>query len=96
LQKGPGRPIVPEDQRAEVLAALSCVDFVVVFHESDPGRLISELQPDILVKGGDWATAHIIGRETVERQGGTVVTIPLVAGVSTTHLITKIRQTTPE
>ena len=94
LEKGPDRPIVTENQRAEVLAALSCVDFVVVFDEPDPRRLISKLQPDVLVKGGDWATDNIIGRDTVEEQGGTVVTIPLVAGISTTHLIAKIRQTT--
>lgn len=96
LKKGPDRPIVTEDQRAEVLTALSCVDFVVVFDEPDPGRLIAKLQPDVLVKGGDWATDTIIGQDTVEAQGGTVVTIPLVAGVSTTHLVSKIRQTASE
>jgi D-glycero-beta-D-manno-heptose 1-phosphate adenylyltransferase len=62
LQKGPDRPIVPQDQRAEVLAALACVDYVVLFGEPDPGRLIAELQPDVLVKGGDWAPEQIGGR----------------------------------
>lgn len=92
LQKGPDRPIVPQDQRAEVLAALACVDYVVQFGEPDPGRLIAELQPDVLVKGGDWAPEQIVGRETVQARGGTVRTIPLVPGVSTTSLIETIRK----
>lgn len=91
LNKGAGRPIVPEAQRAEVLAALACVDYVVLFIEPDPGKLIADLQPDVLVKGGDWAPDQIIGRETVEARGGTVKTIPLVPGVSTTALVDKIR-----
>src|SRR6059036_4355906 len=82
-----GRPLVPEAQRAEVLAALACVDYVVLFDEPDPGRLIAELQPDVLVKGGDWAPDQIIGRDVVEAGGGTVRTIPLVPGVSTTALV---------
>lgn len=91
LMKGDGRPIVPETQRAEVLAALHCVDYVVLFDESDPGRLIAELQPDVLVKGGDWAPDQIIGRDVVEARGGIVRTIPLVPGVSTTALLNKIQ-----
>ena len=91
LNKGRARPIVPEEQRAEVLAALASVDVVVLFSEPDPGKLIAEVQPDVLVKGGDWATDQIVGREIVEARGGTVQTIPLVPGVSTTSLITKIR-----
>jgi D-glycero-beta-D-manno-heptose 1-phosphate adenylyltransferase len=91
LKKGSDRPIVPERQRAEVLAALACVDYVVLFDEPDPGRLITEIQPDILVKGGDWTPDTIIGRETVEARGGLVTTIPLVPGVSTTALVEKIR-----
>jgi len=91
LNKGGGRPIVPDAQRAEVLAALACVDYVVLFDEPDPGRLIADLQPDILVKGGDWAPDQIIGREIVESRGGTVRTIPLVPGVSTTALVKKIQ-----
>ena len=89
--KGTGRPLVPEAQRAEVLAALACVDYVVLFDEPDPGRLIADLQPDVLVKGGDWAPDQIIGRDVVEARGGTVRTIPLVPGVSTTALVERIK-----
>ncbi len=91
LDKGPGRPIVPEAQRAEVIAALACVDYVVVFSEPDPSRLIAALQPDVLVKGGDWAPDKIIGRDIVEGRGGSVRTIPLVPDVSTTSLVKKIQ-----
>jgi rfaE bifunctional protein nucleotidyltransferase chain/domain len=94
LQKGPDRPIVPEAQRAEVLAALTAVDYVVVFQEPDPALLIGALQPDILVKGGDWPLDRIVGRDQVEARGGRVLTIPLVPGVSTTALIQRIRSTT--
>ena len=93
LNKGSDRPIVPEHQRAEVLAALACVDYVVLFDEPDPGRLITEIQPDVLVKGGDWTPDKIVGRETVEASGGVVTTIPLVPGVSTTALVEKIQKT---
>jgi rfaE bifunctional protein nucleotidyltransferase chain/domain len=91
LNKGSDRPIVPEQQRAEVLAALACVDYVVLFDEADPGRLIAEIQPDVLVKGGDWTPDKIIGRETVEARGGVVKTLPLVPGVSTTAIVERIR-----
>jgi D-beta-D-heptose 7-phosphate kinase/D-beta-D-heptose 1-phosphate adenosyltransferase len=94
LEKAPDRPIVQDTQRAEVLAALGCVDFVVLFAEPDPGRLIGALQPDILVKGGDWALDKIIGRDIVEARGGMVRTIPLVPGLSTTALLQRIRSTT--
>ena len=94
LNKGTDRPIVPDAQRAEVLAALACVDYVVIFSEPDPGALIAALQPDILVKGGDWSVDRIVGRETVEARGGRVQTIPLVPGVSTTTLVQRIRSTT--
>lgn len=94
LNKGSDRPIVPEAQRAEVLAALGCVDHVVIFSELDPGALIAALQPDVLVKGGDWAINQIVGRETVEARGGLVTTIPLVPGLSTTSLLQRIRSTT--
>lgn len=93
LNKGPGRPIVPHVQRAEVLAALACVDYVVVFDEPDPGALIRALQPDVLVKGGDWTPDRIVGREVVEARGGRVLTIPLVPGVSTTALVERIQAT---
>ena len=91
LKKAPDRPIVGEGQRAEVVAALASVDYVVVFAEPDPLNLITAVQPDVLVKGGDWAIDRIIGREVVERRGGTVKTIPLVPGMSTTALIQRIR-----
>ncbi len=94
LNKGTDRPIVPETQRAEVLAALACVDHVVIFPEPDPGALIATIQPDILVKGGDWSLDRIVGRETVEARGGLVQTIPLVPGVSTTTLVQRIRTST--
>ncbi len=91
LRKGQGRPVVPATQRAEVLAGLACVDYVVLFDEPDPGTLIADLEPDVLVKGGDWEPDRIVGREVVEGRGGRVLTIPLVRGVSTTDLIRKIR-----
>jgi len=94
LEKAPDRPIVPEAQRAEVLAALGCVDFVVLFAEHDPGPLIAAIQPDVLVKGVDWAPDKIIGRDVVEARGGVVRTIPLVPGMSTTALLQRIRSTT--
>jgi D-beta-D-heptose 7-phosphate kinase/D-beta-D-heptose 1-phosphate adenosyltransferase len=94
LNKAPDRPIVPESQRAEVVAALGSVDYVVLFNEPDPQSLIASLQPDILVKGGDWAVEQIVGREIVEARGGVVRTIPLVPGISTTSIIERIRSTT--
>ena len=92
LDKAPDRPIVPQAQRAEIIAALGCVDYVVVFDEPDPKSLIETLQPDVLVKGGDWTPDRIIGRDIVEARGGTVRTIPLVPGVSTTSLVERIRK----
>ena len=89
--KGPSRPINPEEERAEVLAALACVDAVIVFDEDDPQQVIDRLQPDVLVKGADWATDAIVGRETVERRGGRVVRIPLAEGYSSSAIIRKIR-----
>ncbi|UVT16370.1 MAG: D-glycero-beta-D-manno-heptose 1-phosphate adenylyltransferase [Nitrospira sp.] len=94
LDKAPDRPIVPQAQRAEVVAALGCVDFVVIFDEPDPLQLITAVQPDVLVKGGDWAIDQIVGREIVEARGGVVKTIPLVSGLSTTGLLQRIRSTT--
>ena len=93
LNKAPDRPIVPEGQRAEVMAALGCVDVVVIFPEPDPHALIAAVQPDVLVKGGDWSVDRIVGRDIVEARGGTVRTIPLVPGLSTTALIHRIRST---
>ena len=93
LSKSSDRPIVPESQRAEILAALGCVDYVVLFPEPDPYRLIRAVEPDVLVKGGDWSVDTIVGRDVVEGRGGVVKTIPLVPGISTTSLIHRIRST---
>ena len=89
--KGPGRPIVPQADRAMVLAALASVDYVTVFNEPTPLRLIARLRPRVLVKGADWGTAEIVGREIVRRTGGRIVRIPLLAGHSTSDLIARLR-----
>ena len=91
LNKAPDRPIVSDAQRAEVIAALGCVDYVILFNEPDPHSLIAALQPDVLVKGGDWPVERIVGREIVQARGGLVKTIPLVPDISTTSLIQRIR-----
>ncbi len=88
--KGPGRPIVPEMERAEILSALGCVDYVVIFDDLTPQRVIAALVPDVLVKGADWRIAEIVGRETVENAGGIVRNIPLTEGISTSNIINKI------
>jgi D-beta-D-heptose 7-phosphate kinase/D-beta-D-heptose 1-phosphate adenosyltransferase len=92
--KGPERPVTPETERAEVLAALRAVDAVVLFDEDTPQRIISALQPDVLVKGADWAEHAIVGRDVVEAGGGEVVRVPIAAGYSTTGIIEKIRRAT--
>ena len=89
--KGPARPITAEAERAEILEALTCVDGVVIFGEATPHDLIAALQPDILVKGADWAADAIVGRDIVEARGGRVVRVPIEPGHSTTALIEKIR-----
>jgi rfaE bifunctional protein nucleotidyltransferase chain/domain len=89
--KGAGRPILPERERAEILAALECVDAVVIFDEPTPREIIAALLPDVLVKGGDWASDQIVGREEVEAAGGRVVSIPVAPGYSTTAILQKIR-----
>ena len=89
--KGPGRPINPENERAELVAALSSVNAVVIFDEVDPQQIISRLQPDVLAKGADWAADRIIGRDIVEARGGRLVRIPLANGYSTSDIIKKIR-----
>ncbi len=88
--KGEKRPINPEADRMETLAALETVDFVAAFDEPDPYRIITELRPDVLVKGGDWPIEKIIGRDVVEARGGRVVNVPYVEGASTTGIIEKI------
>ena len=89
--KGPERPINPEGERAEVLAALACVDLAVIFDEDTPHALIAQIQPDILVKGADWGEHDIIGRDVVEARGGRVVRMELSPGFSTTNLIERTR-----
>lgn len=89
--KGPHRPLVSEDQRAEVVAALGCVDWVTVFDEPDPLELIRLLLPDVLVKGADWPQEDIVGAAQVEEAGGRVLRIPLEQGISTSNLIERIR-----
>jgi len=89
LGKAPDRPINPESERAEVLAALSSVDAVVVFDEETPHEIIALLQPDILVKGADWAPDAIVGRDIVEARGGKVVLVPVAQGYSTTEIVKK-------
>jgi D-beta-D-heptose 7-phosphate kinase/D-beta-D-heptose 1-phosphate adenosyltransferase len=89
--KGEGRPITPEAERVEILSALACVDAVVVFDEDTPNEIIAALQPDVLVKGADWAADAIVGRDIVEARGGRVVRVPIEAGHSTSALVEKIR-----
>jgi D-beta-D-heptose 7-phosphate kinase/D-beta-D-heptose 1-phosphate adenosyltransferase len=88
--KGPARPILTEDERAEVLDALEMVDYVTVFDEEDPQAVIAALLPDVLVKGGDWPLDKIIGREEVEAAGGKVYSLPYLQGASTTDVISRI------
>src|SRR4030043_1362224 len=88
--KGPERPILPEEERTEVLSGLGCVDYVTLFDEIDPLKLITSLHPDVLVKGGDWTKDQIVGRKGVERSGGEVFVIPFVKRASTSNLIETI------
>ena len=90
--KGPSRPLIPEQERAEVLAALAAVDYVSIFDEPTPREIVAAVLPDILVKGNDWGPDAIVGREEVEAAGGTVVSIPLEPGYSTTRLVERIAQ----
>jgi D-beta-D-heptose 7-phosphate kinase/D-beta-D-heptose 1-phosphate adenosyltransferase len=90
--KAPDRPINPEAERCEVLAALASVDAVVVFDEETPHEIIEAIQPDVLVKGADWGENEIVGRNTVEARGGKVVRIPLADGYSTTKLLERVRR----
>ncbi len=92
LAKGAGRPVTPEADRARVLAALACVDRVVLFDEDTPLALITSLQPDVLVKGGDYQLSEIVGREVVEARGGQVLALPFIPGYSTTEVLSRIRR----
>jgi D-beta-D-heptose 7-phosphate kinase/D-beta-D-heptose 1-phosphate adenosyltransferase len=89
--KGPSRPVNPQDERAEMLEALACVDAVVIFDEETPYNLILAIQPDVLVKGADWAENAIVGRDLVEQRGGKVVRVPVEQGYSTTAILARIK-----
>ena len=89
--KGPERPINPQEERAEILEALECVDAVVMFDQDTPADIIRAIQPDVLVKGADWAEGAIVGRDTVEASGGQVVRVPIERGFSTTAIIDRIK-----
>jgi rfaE bifunctional protein nucleotidyltransferase chain/domain len=89
--KGSARPVLPESDRCELLGAMEMVDFVILFNESDPYDLIAAIQPDVLVKGGDWNSEKIIGADLVEEAGGSVVVVAYIKGFSTTEIIERIR-----
>jgi rfaE bifunctional protein nucleotidyltransferase chain/domain len=89
--KGTGRPVTPEAERAEILSALDCVDIVVIFDEDTPHAIVAALQPDVLVKGADWTEDAIVGRDIVEARGGKVVRVEVEAGYSTSRIIEKVR-----
>jgi D-beta-D-heptose 7-phosphate kinase/D-beta-D-heptose 1-phosphate adenosyltransferase len=88
--KDPARPLIAEEQRAEVLAALECVDYIILFDEADPFQLIEEVRPDVLVKGADWAMDKIIGADLVSSYGGEVRRVDLVPSISTSEIINRI------
>ena len=90
--KDPSRPVMPEAERAEIVAALACVDAAVIFDEDTPDQIIRRIQPDVLVKGEDWAADAIVGRDTVEARGGKVVRMPLERGWSTSGIIETIKR----
>jgi len=89
--KGPDRPVIPAEERAEILASLECVDAVVVFEDLTPQKVIAALLPEVLVKGGDWPGNQIVGREEVEAAGGRVVLVEAVPGYSTSEILKRIR-----
>ena len=89
--KGETRPLIPEEERAYMVASLEAVDYVTIFSETTPLELIDYLMPDVLVKGGDWAEENVVGRESIRKWGGKVVIIPEIKGASTTNIVEKIR-----
>jgi rfaE bifunctional protein nucleotidyltransferase chain/domain len=91
MLKGPRRPVLPEEDRIELIAAMEMVDYVTLFDEPDPQRLIEALRPDVLAKGGDWSADQVIGGEIVAKSGGEVALIPYIQGISTTAIIERIR-----
>ena len=94
--KGPSRPLIRQDERAAVLAALSCVDYVIVFSEPTPLRTIEAVEPDILVKGADYARADVVGRDFVESRGGRVELVPLLSGFSTSAIVDSLLRLAPK
>ncbi|MGE0460425.1 MAG: D-glycero-beta-D-manno-heptose 1-phosphate adenylyltransferase [Vicinamibacterales bacterium] len=92
LAKGPNRPVNPEGERAEVLTALAAVDAVVIFDEDTPLDIVRALQPDVLVKGADWAADAIVGRDVVEARGGKVVRVPMAEGYSTSAILERLQR----
>ena len=88
--KGDKRPIVSQSERAEVVAALEMVDYVTMFDEDTPYNVIKKLQPDVLIKGGDWTIDRIVGRDIVEARGGKVIAIPFIKGASTTGIVERV------
>jgi rfaE bifunctional protein nucleotidyltransferase chain/domain len=92
VNKGSARPILPEAERAELVAALEAVDAVVIFDAETPADIVRRIQPDVLVKGADWAADAIVGRDTVEARGGRVLRVDLVPGYSTSAIVEKIRR----
>ncbi len=90
--KGNKRPLVSQQERAEIMAALEFIDFVTIFNETTPLKLITLLRPDVLIKGGDWPEDKIVGREEIKKWGGKLTIIPEIKGKSTTNIIAKIRQ----
>lgn len=95
LDKSPERPLVPQKQRAQVVAGLASVDWVVIFDEPTPAELIETIDPDVLVKGGDWPLKQIVGADYVLARGGRVESLPLVAGLSSTGLLERLRNSQP-
>ncbi|MBN1905196.1 MAG: D-glycero-beta-D-manno-heptose 1-phosphate adenylyltransferase [Deltaproteobacteria bacterium] len=89
--KGPERPVVPENERSEMIAALGCVDMAIIFDEETPYEVIKKIVPHVLVKGGDWKEADIVGADIVKRAGGEVKSILFIEGSSTTNIINRIR-----
>ncbi|KIX15347.1 D-glycero-beta-D-manno-heptose 1-phosphate adenylyltransferase [Dethiosulfatarculus sandiegensis] len=94
--KAPDRPINNQENRAEVISALAAVDYVIIFDEDTPARLIELIRPGVLVKGGDWPVHKIVGADTVKAAGGEVHSIPLVTGLSTTNVLARIRESQEE
>lgn len=90
--KGPDRPVMSHGERAELVASLGVVDYVIIFEEANPERVIQELEPDVLVKGGNWPVDQVIGRQLVESRGGQVLTLPYVEGASSSELLRRIQE----